>query len=80
MGNSMNDLEMICHFENSAATIDSKCRALKEQAGYILNSEHLASLLRHNLFAPVCLPSGNLYPNNRDHFQDYRSVNWNHHL
>jgi|LSQX01.2.fsa_nt_gb hydroxymethylpyrimidine pyrophosphatase-like HAD family hydrolase/MoaA/NifB/PqqE/SkfB family radical SAM enzyme len=46
MGNSMNDLEMICHFENSAATIDSKCRALKEQAGYILNSEHLAIFVK----------------------------------
>lgn len=42
MGNSQNDLEAIRYFENSAATIDSKCKDLREQAGYSLSIEHLA--------------------------------------
>ena len=42
MGNSCNDLEMISHFQNSAATINSKSKVLKEQARHILNIEHLA--------------------------------------
>ena len=45
MGNSLNDLEMISHFRNSAATIDSRRKALKEQAGYIFNIEHLAMFI-----------------------------------
>jgi hydroxymethylpyrimidine pyrophosphatase-like HAD family hydrolase/MoaA/NifB/PqqE/SkfB family radical SAM enzyme len=46
LGNSLNDLEAIRYFKNSAATIASKCSALKEQAGYILNIEHLAMFVK----------------------------------
>jgi len=42
MGNSLNDLEIISHFKNSAAIIDSKSKLLKEQARYIFNIDHLA--------------------------------------
>ncbi len=42
MGNSLNDLEIISYFRNSAATIDSKSKTLKEQARYIFNIDHLA--------------------------------------
>lgn len=51
MGNSQNDLEVIRYFKNSAATIDSKCKALKEQAGYSLNIEHLAMFVTGTLGA-----------------------------
>lgn len=42
MGNSLNDMDMISYFRNSAATIDSESKALKEQAGYVFNIDHLA--------------------------------------
>lgn len=46
MGNSLNDLEMISYFKHSAATIDSKYQALKEQAAYIMNIEHLSMFVK----------------------------------
>lgn len=41
MGNSANDLEIISHFKNSAATIESHSKQLKKQAQYIINIDHL---------------------------------------